>query len=146
MVLMYMAVWASSAHAFFGSRAHAQRPPIPESHARTRKSFGPAKHTHGAGWGWGGVGWGGIIASMVLRTHRHCNLIISPSVWGGVGWGGIIASMVLRTHRHCNYIISPIHQSSPAFPRLPGDASCAAPATQNAPEVLQVLRMPRKRQ
>ena len=27
-----------------------------------------------------GVGWGGIITSMFLRTHRHSNLLIFPAV------------------------------------------------------------------
>ena len=66
--------------------------------------------------GWGGVGWGGIIASLAfphepdatlydLQLQFHMNLMLRsmifncnsthphPIVWGGVGWGGIITSL-----------------------------------------------------
>ena len=37
------------------------------------------------GWGWGGVGWGGMLTFLVLRTGY-----IAMLVWVGVGvgWGG----------------------------------------------------------
>ena len=37
------------------------------------------------GWGWGGVGWGGMLMFLVLRTGY-----IAMLVWVGVGvgWGG----------------------------------------------------------
>ena len=84
-----------------------------------------AYQSHGGGWG--GVGWGGIITSLLLRSHalaciRHatllcilkhlhtfvmlrCRTVFSTcthtSCYSAVrwgGWGGIMTSLALRSH------------------------------------------------
>ena len=64
--------------------------------------------------GWGGVGWGGMLTFLVLRTWYiatllsslgsfttlHVATLLRPLVWGGVGWGGVggmLTFLVLRT-------------------------------------------------
>ena len=53
-------------------------------------------------WGWGGVGWGGMLTFLVLRTGYiamllrslgslttwHVATLLRSLVWVGVGWGG----------------------------------------------------------
>ena len=53
-------------------------------------------------WGWGGVGWGGMLTFLVLRTWSiamllrslgslttwHVATLLRSLVWVGVGWGG----------------------------------------------------------
>ena len=47
------------------------------------------------GWGWGGVGWGGMLTFLVLRTgYIHVSVGWG---WGGVGWGVMLTFLVLRT-------------------------------------------------
>ena len=66
-------------------------------------------------WGWGGVGWGGMLTFLVLRTWYIAMLLRSLGsfttlrvatllrslVWVGVGvglgWGGMLTFLVLRT-------------------------------------------------
>ena len=55
--------------------------------------------------GW--VGWGGIITSMFLRTHRHSNLIIFPAV---------VQTQALHMTLHWHESVPFMH---PAIPRQP---------------------------
>ena len=60
--------------------------------------------------GWVGVGWGGMLTFLVLRTYNIATLLRSLASfttlqvatllmgWVGVGWGGMLTFLVLRTY------------------------------------------------